>query len=384
MSDRPRVLVVVDRVSDQAGAEASTVLLVRRLQGVAADFRVVVVGGGIDLVDRDALEAAGVRFYEAGASLLPAVRTVRRVVAEFRPDLVHAVLFRSELVARVACYRRVPVLGSIVNSQYSEAARAVAPSPRKLEAVRWLDGFLARHATAHFHAVSEAAAAEATRSLGVDRSAITVIRRGRDTAVLGDRTAERRARVRQSLGVADDVPLVLAAARQEPQKRLDLLVEAYAEAAATHPKARLVLAGRQGSASSALVEQIAASGMVERIDLLGQRDDVADLMVAADVYAMSSLFEGLPGVVIEALALELPVVGFDVPTVREAVGDAGVLVEAGDTSALAAAIGGLLDDPGAAAELAERGRRRFDELFGLDRYVDEFADLYRSVGARAR
>ena len=88
------------------------------------------------------------------------------------------------------------------------------------------------------------------------------------------------------------------------------------------------------------------------IRLLGARTDVPDLITAADVVVIPSRVEGLPGAVLEAMALERPVIASDIPMVREAIGDdAYALVAVDDVAGFAAAIDRALDDP-------ERARRR--------------------------
>lgn len=379
-----RVLLVIDRLSERAGAEGSTALLVRELQGQGFRFAAFTVGGGVDPDLGSELESAGVLLREGPTRWMSAGLALRRLAKESEPDLVHAVLFRSELVARTALFGGPPILGSIVSTQYSPEAIRVTPSARKLEVVRRIDGALARRATTHFHAVSQSAADEAVRSLGIRRDKVTVIRRGRDRRTLGFPGAERRARARAVLGIGDQSPIVFTAARHEPAKRLDILVTAFARLRASTPDALLLVAGRDGGTSEQLRVQIRSLGLSSSVRLLGQRSDVADLLCAADVFAFSSTYEGLPGAVIESLALDLPVVAFDIPPVREVVSDAGVLVPVGDAEALAEAMAEVLRDRELAATLVRRGSERFEKLFTIDRYVDEFADLYRSVAAGSR
>jgi glycosyltransferase involved in cell wall biosynthesis len=179
--------------------------------------------------------------------------------------------------------------------------------------------------------------------------------------------------------VAGGAPLVLAAARQEHQKGLDVLLEALPGVLASHPDARLLLAGRDGNQTPLLLAAATRLGLDGRVAFLGPRDDVADLLCAADVVAIPSRWEGLSNVLIEAMAMEAPVVASDLPTLEDAVGDDDLvrLVQPGDAEQLAAAISATLDDPTGAAERAGRAHRRFMERFTVDKVVDQMAGFYR-------
>ena len=122
------------------------------------------------------------------------------------------------------------------------------------------------------------------------------------------------------MGLGDDVPVVLAAARHEYQKGLDVLLDAIASIRRDQPNIVLLLAGRDGNRTAALRYQATRLGLDANVRFLGARDDIPDLMVAADVFVLPSRWEGLPGAVIEAMALETPVVATDLPGVREVLG----------------------------------------------------------------
>jgi glycosyltransferase involved in cell wall biosynthesis len=119
-----------------------------------------------------------------------------------------------------------------------------------------------------------------------------------------------------------------------------------------------------------------ARGLAERFRFVGERDDVARLLPALDVFAMASRYEGLPCAVVEAMRCGLPVVATAVNSVPDLVvpGESGLLVPPGRPRLLAVAIDGLLDDPVAAARLASRGQalagRPFDAT-GLAEVLDE-------------
>jgi glycosyltransferase involved in cell wall biosynthesis len=214
---------------------------------------------------------------------------------------------------------------------------------------------------------------------------IDVVPRGRDPAVLGCRTAARRSDTRRALGIGDHEQVVLSVARHEPAKALDQVVEAMSLVARRHPRARLLVAGREGTDTPVVEQAIWRCGMGERVQLLGARDDVGDLLCAADVFVLASRREGMPGSVIEALALEAPVVASDLPQVREVTGtDAARLTPVDDPHTVAGAVGDLLDDPATAVAQARRGRARFDRSFTIGATAPAMVEFYERALRAAR
>ena len=125
--------------------------------------------------------------------------------------------------------------------------------------------------------------------------------------------------VRRSASTAG-TPLVLAAARQEHQKGLDVLVESVPNLAATHPDLVVAIAGREGNESARLRATVERLAVADHVRFLGARDDVLDLLAAADVFVLPSRREGFGSVLVEALALEAPIVASDIGPVREVLG----------------------------------------------------------------
>jgi glycosyltransferase involved in cell wall biosynthesis len=332
------------------------------------------------------LEAAGAELFslEGSGGRVGWVRRARRLIASRRPDLVHTTLFEADVAGRLgATLAGVPVVSSLVNVHYG-ADQAAAPGLRrwKVRGAQLLDAATARRVV-RFHANARYVADVMAPRLWVRRDRVEVIPRGRDPALLGRREPERRARVRAGLGVDQATPLLLAVARHEHQKGLDVLLAALPRLLAHAPGARLVVAGREGNQTLLLRATAARLGLDGEAVFLGARDDVADLLCAADVVVIPSRWEGLSNVLIEAMALEAPVVASDLPTLHDAVadGDTARLVPPGDPAALAAALTATLDDPAAAADRAGRAYRRFLEQFTIDRVVDQMRGFYqRALG----
>lgn len=377
------MLHVINKVSPSGGAEVSLVQLLPRLARRGLNQTLLTLARNSDRDGVAELRSAGVDVVETVApSRVAAVRTVRATIHRTRPQVVHSCLFEADLAARLATRgTSVPAIVSIVNTSYSAAATEGARTGWKLRAVRLTDRLLAHHCTEAFHAISDAAAMDAASALGVPLARFTVIPRGRDRSRLRPRSGQREA-TRASLGLPADAFVVLNVARQEPQKGQVHLVRALPHLRELEPRAHLVIAGRPGAASADLAAAVASGNHGGHVSVVGLRSDVPDLLAAADVFAFSSLWEGLGGALLEAMAAGVPIVAFDIPAVRETVGAAGVLVPPGDDEAFGRALGVLAGDDGRRVELAAQGQRRFAAGHDLDVVADRTVAMYRSIAVR--
>ena len=326
-----------------------------------------------------------VRFL-SGDHFATRVLELRRMIRTELPDIVHTVIFEATLTGRLATFGTpARVVTTLANTQY-DRARLADPrvSRARLWAVRALDGWTARHLTHRFHAVSEAARRSATAALGVPGERITVIERGRDAGRLGEPSQERRRRTRAALGLAQADEVVVNVGRHEFQKGQRHLVAA-AGILRDRPDLVVLQAGRRGNVSHELEQAVRRSGVASRTRLLGHREDVPDLLAAADLFVFPSVYEGLGGAVIEAMALALPVVASDIPAMREVVepGRSGLLVEPANPGELAEAIRSLLDDPARMRAFGTRGREIFEERFRLERSVARSLAFYRGIVGHA-
>jgi glycosyltransferase involved in cell wall biosynthesis len=368
-----RVLYLIDSLT-AGGAERSLAAMAPRLvaEGVELDVVYLMERRGVHGELRRA--GAGLWSLDGGGGRAGRVARVRALVRRLRPHLVHTTLFEADVAGRVgAALAGVPSVSSLVNVTYEHGPATGVPR-WKLGGAMVMDRLTARLAR-RFHAISRHAAEVAMRVLALPPERIEVIPRGRDPAALGRRSDDRGALARRSLGVDDATPLVIAAARQERQKGLDVLLKAVPRLRALVPEARLVVAGRPGALTDSLRREGDRLGAA--VGFLGPRDDVPDLLAAADVFAMPSRWEGLGSVLLEAMALEAPVVASDLPAVREVVGHDALLVPPGDPDALAAALATTLLDREGAAARAERARARFEASFTADRVADAMLGFYR-------
>jgi glycosyltransferase involved in cell wall biosynthesis len=180
------------------------------------------------------------------------------------------------------------------------------------------------------------------------------------------RAAERCAAVRQESGYAPEHLIIGAVGRLEPQKRFDLLISAFARLREAHPEARLIIAG-EGSERSALERQIRRLGLDAECRLSGQCSDIIEFHHLLDLFVQSSVYEGTPNVILEAMAMETPLVATAAGGTAELLraGIDGLIVEPGNLNALYDGIKSAVDDRAAASVrvLAARARVETDLSF---------------------
>ncbi|MGY1784312.1 glycosyltransferase family 4 protein [Geodermatophilus sp. SYSU D00698] len=293
--------------------------------------------------------AAGFTPVEISAGLDPLADT--RAVLALRPaaagaDLVHAHGLRAGLVAAAAVRggTRRPLVVTLHNAlpERSGPLRRVLAAAERAT-VRAADVVLA--ASGDLADNARRLGARDVRVAPVSAPALPPARRSRDE-------------VRAGLGLADGRPLVLAVGRLHPQKGYDVLLDAAAALArgAAGDRAPLVAIAGDGPLEAELSARIAAQRLP--VTLLGRRDDVADLLAAADLVVLPSRWEARSLTAQEALRAGTPLVATRTGGLPELLGDGALLVPAGDAAALAGAVADLLADPARAAALAEAGRAR--------------------------
>lgn len=323
-----------------------------------------------------------VRFL-AGAGRAGRVWALRRLIQAEQPDLIHTALFKANLTGRLAAFQTAtPLLNSLTNTAYAPV-RFQDPhlNKRRLRLVQVVDGWTARHLATHFHAVSNAVKDSAIETLRLPPERITVVERGRDPNRLGQPGPARKRRARQQLDLSDTDEVLVNMGRHEYQKGQTYLLKAMAALKAEHPRLVLVIPGRSGHASAELARLQDQLGLAGRVHFLDHRDDAPDVLAAADIFVFPSLYEGLPGAVIEAMALGLPVVASDIKPVREVVepGRNALLAPPASIEELAGAIRSLLKDRAKAAAFGERSRAIFESRFTLEQSVSRMAALYHRL-----
>jgi glycosyltransferase involved in cell wall biosynthesis len=187
-------------------------------------------------------------------------------------------------------------------------------------------------------------------------------------------------KVRASFDFEPTAPLVLFVGRLAEQKRVGDLLKALDLVQHIQPDVRTLIAG-DGPLRQRLEETAHAYHLDGRVRFIGHREDVPNLLAAADLLVLPSAYEGLPNVVLEAMRFRKPVVATAAPGTTEVVidGQTGILIPVGDTRLLARAIRDIVRDPALAHRMGEAGRSRVDARFRSDTMVAQFITLYEDL-----
>jgi glycosyltransferase involved in cell wall biosynthesis len=297
-----------------------------------------------------------------------AMLRLARILRSWKPDVLHSHMVHANLLARVVRpLTRIPVLISTVHNIDEGGALRMG-------------GYRLTHSLADLTTIiSHAAAERYVRIKAVPQGELRVIPNGVDTTSFSHRP-EWRTAIRAGLGITDEF-LWLAVGRFESAKDYPNMLAAFSKVLPKHPKTVLAIAG--GGPGKEVMEQLAAElGLGEAVRFLGLRRDVPGLMSAADGYVMSSAWEGLPMVLLEAASSCLPVVATDVGGNKEVVldGESGFLVPSRNSDALANTMVRLMElSVPERKTMGARGRAYVCEHYGLARIVDTWETIYREL-----
>lgn len=286
-------------------------------------------------------------------------------LAKQRPALLQSFLFHANLAGRIAA-RRAGVRRVVSGIRVAERH-----SHWHLWADRLTTGWVDRYVC-----VSQAVAQFTAEQGKIPSEKLVVIPNGID---VDKYPASVRAQ-RDSLGIAPGRRLVTYIGRLEQQKGVSWLLETAPSWLSQIPDCDVLLLGK-GPERPGLEALCADLRISERVHFLGWRPDVAEILAASELLVLPSLWEGMPNVVLQAMASRLPVVATDVEGVRELLGpDApGQTVAFGDSTALGQKLVRLLSQPDEARQLGERNRVRAETEFTLRRMVSAYEQLWQSL-----
>ncbi len=293
-----------------------------------------------------------------------------REMRAFRPHIVHTFLFTGNLWGRLAAALARP--RAVISTQMS-----VLPKGRNLPYTALVNQILAG-LTDVITFDSQRGLRQASLAKGMSRPALKVIYNGADLQLFqASRVQAGIPELRKSLGIEENCPILGNIARLTEQKGQEVLLQAVSLLIRKGHNLRVVLVGggpRRGELES-LTDTL---GIRDYVLFLGPRHDLPELLSLFDIFVLSSYWESLPVIILEAMAMARPVVATDVAGVSEVVEDevTGLLVEAGEPELLAQALLRLIGNPGLAAQMGAAGRQRVEGEFGVERMVAETTALY--------
>lgn len=360
----PRVLLLVTDLQP-GGTPLRIVRTARALPGFGVE---PVVGclaprGPLSAV----LEGAGIETFSCDAGHRGDVGAVFRLARHIRrtdPDLIHATLFHSNLAARLVgrLDRPRPIITASATIEVERPLHRLGETLTRA----WSDWHLAN---------SNSVARHLRDDLGFPPERLVVM----PNAVDVERIAAAAPVRRDAVGLPPDRPVVLWAGRMDPVKRLDALIDALDRIREVVPFA-LVLAG-DGPERSRVEALVAGRAWARDARFLGWVPELAGWLKAADLVVAGSLTEGMPNVVLEAMAAGRCVVAADIPACREVItsGQTGILVDADRADRWHDPIRRVLGAPAERRRLGAAASRFVRERFALAPAVAELSAFYSRV-----
>lgn len=335
------------------GAEQQIAALAQALVDLGHRVAIVNLTSGCDVRLPPDIEVFSLHMCKTPLSVACALYRAKKLVGQWRPDVIHAHMIHGNLFARVLT-RITSLPPPLVCSAHSarEGGRLSAMAYRATD--RWCA------LTTH---VSAAGREAMIRSGAVKRSRIIVMPNGIDTSRFAPNPSSRESARNDLRADAGDIVL-LSVGRLVPEKDHALLIRAFSRLYTEEPRLRLRIVG-DGPLRDQLQHDIATLKLSDVVHLMGARQDVPDLLQGADIFVLSSQIEGMPLVIGEAMATGLPVVATDAAGVREIAGDLATVSPVSNDAALVQALRSAVSRLPTTPHLSARYRERITSHFDI-------------------
>jgi glycosyltransferase involved in cell wall biosynthesis len=313
---------------------------------------------------------------ESQHNILRIIGRARDVIRKERIDILHAHGYKENFVA--AWGSRLSDVAHVVRTQHGAPEPYTGWKRAKQVLTDVLDRFTTRYVTDRVICVSRRLA-RSLRHYAAPQQLLTI---HNGIEVERVQSSLQPAEARRRLGLPEAAEVVGTAGRLVPVKRLDIFLQAARWLANARPDVRFVIAG-SGPEEARLRELAGSLGIADRVLFAGYRDDIHDVLRAMDIFVISSDHEGLPMVLLEAMALGVPVVSRAVGGIPEVIedGQSGLLVGSAEPEALAVRCAALFADADERAQVAARAAARVASDFSAQRTADNVQRLYESLAA---
>jgi glycosyltransferase involved in cell wall biosynthesis len=307
---------------------------------------------------------------------VPALLSIIKYIRKHRIDIIHTHLLASDFLGRIAGFLTGrPVVSTIHNSR---ADLDNEPVRRQ-----WMEQLTGRFMARRLIVVSEMLREETTQWFGVPSRKVVAIPNGVDTEAFRRGPEFDRATVKREM-IGGEYVMVTNVARWVPQKGQNHLIDAARIVSDARPDVRFLLLGH-GELHAELEAQAQALGISDKV-IFGFLDNVSDVLAASDVFVLSSLWEGLPLALLEAMAAGCPAVATDVGGVSHVLqhGVTGLVIPPADDGALAAAILEYVNNPGQARERGAAAQAWVTQRYGMRAWAGKLERLYLRELARGK
>jgi glycosyltransferase involved in cell wall biosynthesis len=316
------------------------------------------------------LREAGIKVHSLSVhKYLPAyLATLPALLFAKRPDILHCHLIPSNILAKpLGALMGVPL---ILNHDHTNDPHRI---DNKL--LLALDKSTNRFAH-HLIAVAASCREFLIRHESIPPEKITLVPNAIDLRRFSPGQITRRD-ARSKLGLSPDAPVIAGVGRLNSQKNFSLFLDVAAALTPRFPNLRFLLAG-EGPEEAKLREKAHHLGLADRVVFAGYIADTRQVYAAADILLMPSRFEGLPMTLLEAMAMNLPVVASKLDGIAEVIeeGREGYLVDSADVSGFVERCAALLENPAKSSELAANARAKTEAHFSVERMTSAVEAIY--------
>lgn len=310
-----------------------------------------------------------------------AVVLIRPIIDEIQPDVIHSTLFRSDIIARkLKKYYKIPLVNSLVNNSYNnDRYRNLSLLGKfKLFGIQVYDSITANNVDL-FISNSDTIKETNSYKLRIKPSKIKVIYRGRNFEQFQAVSKDKIIKLKNELGICDGNKILLNVSRLLERKgQLDLLY-AFFTISKINESVRLLIAG-EGDYRDELENTISSLNLEDKVQLLGNRNDISQLLHLADIFVFPSHYEGLPGALIEAMMAEKIIICSDIPENKECVSNQeAVFFRKNDIKDLESKILSVLNSPNDFKIKGKAAKNIALEKFSIERIVDQYNMIYNDL-----
>ncbi|AIN19916.1 glycosyl transferases group 1 family protein [Yersinia rochesterensis] len=349
------------------GAEKQTVLIANKMHEAGHNVMIISLTGDTLVKPTDGVQLNELKLEKTPFSLFKGLFKVRKIIKKFKPDIVHSHMFHANLFARLLrTFTKIPVL-------ICTAHNTNEGSSLRMLAYKYTDKLASLSTNVSQDAVDsfiQKGASTAARMI--------VVSNGIDTSQF-DFSMDDRKKKRSELGIFDDTPMLLSVGRLTEAKDYPNLLTAYSLLIKNNKFQsfpRLFIVGT-GHLEGQLKSMSKEFGIENYVTFLGQRNDIRQLMCAADIFILSSEWEGFPLVITEAMACKKLIVATDAGGITEALGDCGSVVPVKDPARLSQEINKMINLSDEQKEiLGNKVRERIKQTNSIEKIIERWMSIY--------
>lgn len=349
------------------GAEKQTVLIANKMHEAGHNVMIISLTGDTLVKPNDGVQLNELKLEKTPFSLFKGLFKVRKIIKKFKPDIVHSHMFHANLFARLLrTFTKIPVL-------ICTAHNTNEGSSLRMLAYKYTDKLASLSTNVSQDAVDsfiQKGASTAARMI--------VVSNGIDTSQF-DFSMDDRKTKRSELGIFDDTPMLLSVGRLTEAKDYPNLLTAYSLLIKNNKFQsfpRLFIVGT-GHLEGQLKSMSKEFGIENYVTFLGQRNDIRQLMCAADIFILSSEWEGFPLVITEAMACKKLIVATDAGGITEALGDCGSVVPVKDPARLSQEINKMINLSDEQKEiLGNKVRERIKQTNSIEKIIERWMSIY--------